>query len=292
MALEFQIYDYVEDHDVDDIHSEDEYKPIGDYIINVFGRTIDCKSVYAKITGFTPYFYIALPHEWSLDSKSEIKRKIEIIKIWLKSKENTKVWFRFKSTLLDIIYVKRKKTDIGFTFDIKTQEEKKYNFAKLIFNNSDGMKKFANFFDFNEIMIPTITNKPTRFKIYESNIAPMLKCFHIKKISGCSWVKSDNYKRIKSDKKESYCDIEINLDWNNLFPIQKDSNAPLIIASFDIECYSHDGQFPQAYRKKDQIIQIGITYTKLGENNPFRKWIACLNKTDPVEGVNVKQNLN
>jgi len=77
MSLEFQIYDYVEDHENIETDSDQKYKPLGDYIIHVFGRTIDNKSVYAKITGFTPYFYIELPSIWN--KKSEIKEKLKIL---------------------------------------------------------------------------------------------------------------------------------------------------------------------------------------------------------------------
>ena len=278
MALEFQIYDYVEDHA--NVESDEEYKPLGDYIIHVFGRTMDDKSVYAKVTGFTPYFYIGLPQKWQSNTKTELKKKVEILEKWLRSKDNKYVWYRFKDTLLSVDYVKRKKTD-GFTND------KEYNFARLVFRNSDGMKKFASLFEKNGIMIPGITTKPVTFKLYESNLAPMLRCFHIRKISGCSWVSTSSFTKIKSTNKESYCNIEINVDWQDLSPIQKDCNAPLRIASFDIECYSHDGQFPQAYRKKDPIIQIGISYTKLGQSIPYRKWIACLDKTDPIDSIEV-----
>ena len=57
--LEFQLYDYQEDHQFDDDIEDD----IGVYIIHAFGRCADGKSVYAKIKGFTPYFYILLPNK-------------------------------------------------------------------------------------------------------------------------------------------------------------------------------------------------------------------------------------
>ena len=60
--LEFQIYDWMEDHE----------KPmnnfvLGNYIIHIFGRTMDDHSVYAKVKGFQPYFYIELPEDWKED---------------------------------------------------------------------------------------------------------------------------------------------------------------------------------------------------------------------------------
>ena len=139
MNLEFQIYDYIEDHDsIEDENSDNDSdvksNKLGEYIIHVFGRTKDDKSVYAKITGFTPYFYIGLPNKWDSYSKSEIKRKLGLLEKWLKSRDNNKIWSQYKDTLLKIDYVKSKKPE-GFTYDLTTNEERKFNFARLIFNN-------------------------------------------------------------------------------------------------------------------------------------------------------------
>ena len=284
MTIEFQIYDFVEDHDIVDIDTEDDHKPLGDYIIHVFGRTEEGKSVYTKITGFTPHFYLSLPESWEKLSKQEINKKLETMEKWFKSKENKKIWMRHRDTLQSIDLVKRKKAE-GFT------NGKEFNFARLIFNNSFGMKKFAYLLE-NEIMIPGITNKPTKFKLYESNLTPMLRCFHIRKIRGCDWVSIENYKKIKNSNKASTCELEFSVDWQNISPIKKDINAPLVIASFDIECFSHDGEFPQASRKKDCIIQIGMTYTKLGESIPYRKWIACLEQTSKFDNETIVESFD
>ena len=108
----------------------------------------------------------------------------------------------------------------------------------------------------NKIFIPRVTTKNTQFKTYEANLLSMLRCFHIKKVSGCSWVRIEKYDEITFEsEKMSYCDIELMVDWRDLIPIEKDCNAPLRIASFDIECTSIDGQFPMARRKSDQVIQ-------------------------------------
>ena len=43
--------------------------------------------------------------------------------------------------------------------------------------------------------------------------------------------------------KISHCDIEIKVKWTKIHKLEKDEIAPLIIASFDIETFSHDGKF-------------------------------------------------
>lgn len=279
--LEFQIYDWVEDHclDKEDDDSGSETNKMGKYIIHVFGRTMEGKSVYAKVTEFTPYFYIELPSTWTSLSKAKLDFKLKQFKDFLVSYNNKKVWSKFKSTLLDIELVTAKKAD-GFTNDSL------FTFARLKFDNSDGMKKFRMFFEENEI---DFEYKKYKFKTFEANLPPMFRCFHNRNISGCAWVQTSNkYFQVKKESmKESYCDIEINIGWKELSPIKKDVNAPLRIASFDIECFSHDGQFPQANRKQDAVIQIGVTYTYLGQSEPYRQYIACLDKTVPFDDKTV-----
>ena len=279
-TLEFQIYDWLEDHyrEPSEEDSGSEANKLGEYIIHVFGRTMDGKSVYAKVTDFTPYFYIELPQTWSALGEKKLEIKLKQFKEYLLSYNNKKVWSKFKNTLLDIESITAKKAD-GFTNDSE------FKFARLKFNNSDGMKKYRVFFEENEI---DFEYKKYKFKTYEANLPPMFRCFHNRNISGCAWVDTSKYVHIKKESlKESYCDIEINVNWKNLNAIKKDSNAPLRIASFDIECYSHDGQFPQANRKQDAVIQIGITYTYLGQSDPYRQYISCLDETVPFDDKTV-----
>ena len=63
------------------------------------------------------------------------------------------------------------------------------------------MRKFRSHFEEQGLYISSIQRTPIYFKTYEANLPPMLRCFHIRKISGCSWVKIDNYVEIEYNKK-------------------------------------------------------------------------------------------
>jgi DNA polymerase elongation subunit (family B) len=285
--LEFQLYDWLEGHEKkvdEDGECDDEEDLPGDFIIHSFGRCDDGKSVYAKIIGYTPYFYFLLPNKLQSKPKTYLEDIIKKTEYFLKGKENKKVFYKFRATLKEIQLVKLKRAE-GFT------NNKEFWFGRLVFDNADGMKKYKTFMENNEITIPCVPElaKPTKFRLYEANLPPMLRCFHIREISGCSWVQTDKYDLIENeDEKESRCDIEIRVDWRNLNPIKKDHNAPFRICSFDIECNSIDGEFPQAKRKGDSVIQIGATYTYIGKSVPYRQYIACLNQTNPVENTIVE----
>lgn len=279
--IEFQIYDWMEDHEKDEEEDEEDSEnnnsnDIGTYIIHTFGRTMEGKSVYMKIVNYTPYFYIKLPLNWD---KNDAKHNVNKMFGYFTSDMNKKVWSKFRSSLIKMDLVEKKSAE-GFT------NGKKYLFARLIFNNNISMKKFRYMFEQSTVYIPGITSKPLQFKTFEANLPPMLRCFHIKKISGCSWVSVEKYVAIDVNSRESYCDIELRVDWRDIISIKKDINAPFRTASFDIECYSSNAdKFPEAKNKNDCIFQIGTTYTCLGNLEPYRQHIVCLRETSPIDGI-------
>ena len=105
--------------------------------------------------------------------------------------------------------------------------------------------------------------------LYEADLLPLLRMCHKREITPCSWVKLKkgkySYNSIKTDKK-SFCQYEFSVDWTNLYPLDCEEIAPVLVASYDIECTSGDGSFPQPSRPADKLIQIGTTVRMF--NNP------------------------
>ena len=93
--LEFQLYDWLEGHETNNDDSDSEEPSPGDFIIHSFGRCDNGKSVYAKITGYTPYFYILLPDQLQNKSKSELDKSIN------KSKSNVYTNYNYNILLND-----------------------------------------------------------------------------------------------------------------------------------------------------------------------------------------------
>src|SRR3990172_8719433 len=114
--LVFQISDWDYYHEEDDGADATVQK----YIIRLYGTTKDEKKVYAKVNGFTPYFYVEIPKEWRNSKVSmfieELKRRVHV-----EQKASLKSW--------DM--VDRHKF-YGFT------NYKFYNFIRLVFHSYDG----------------------------------------------------------------------------------------------------------------------------------------------------------
>ena len=269
--IEFMIYDYIDSHEYDDSSDTPEDDILGSYTIHLFGRTENGKSVYAKVTDYTPYFYVKIPETWS-------KRKADIFVDYIRDK----VWGKYKGGLInhDIVY---RHIAQGFTAN------KLFKFVRLVFNNHDAMMRYSYIFK-NKLRVPRLDSIFKKYQVYETNILPMIRCMHIRDIKGCGWVQVNKKDAIIIDDetKTSRCDIELKVTWTKIKSIEKDSIAPLIIASFDIEVNSGDGKFPQAHRPDDKIIQIGTTFSKYGSSECFYQHMVTLGTCDDIENADVE----
>ena len=96
------------------------------------------------------------------------------------------------------------------------------------------------------ITIPSLNKTPFKFKIYESNISPFIRFIHTKEVAAAGWVKIPGGKYLvnRGEDKTSQCQIDIDIDFDTIEPIENNTIAPMLIASFDIECSSSHGDFP------------------------------------------------
>lgn len=232
------------------------------FIVRLYGRMATGESVFVKVLGFQPYFYIKVPKECTQQSSEYIIQKM------LKNAYGV-----YKNSIMKWKVV-RKHRFRGFT------DNKKYKFLKISFSTFAAFKyfryKLANP-DENEI----------KYKLYESNIEPFLRMMHINDIRSVGWIKVRKYKTLTES--QHTCDINLSVDWHDLNHHDDPTIAPFIIASFDIECISSDENFPNPERKKDKIIQIGTTFSKYGESECFHKTIITLGTCDNIPGVEVFQ---
>ena len=91
------------------------------------------------------------------------------------------------------------------------------------------------------------TNKDRRkiSEIYEGNIPPLLRYFHISQISPSGWVNIKNARPKGKHSKETHCTYEYEISRANIEPLNdKEDRVPYKICSFDIEASSSHGDFP------------------------------------------------
>ena len=212
----------------------------------MFGLNEKGLSCSIFVENFQPFFYIKVGENWDETTKNlyiqELKRKIGK---------------KFTNCILKTELVKKKQL---YGFDAG----KKYNFIYIEFLNQKAFNKTKNIWYKYEKKEKKLNPNAFIFRnfntqMYESNIPPLLRFFHIKGISPSGWIKIVNtnknkFKIINDDNnKITNCDYEIRVNQSNILPIiGKEKSVPYKIMSFDIEASSSHGDFPvpkKSYKK-------------------------------------------
>jgi DNA polymerase elongation subunit (family B) len=255
-TLKFQCISWLSE-DTDEYSDDNENK----FYISMFGRTEDGQSVALR-THFQPFFFIEIPQNWS---------KTQILQIESALRDRLEHWGKCDSDFLSISTLKRKKF-YGFT------NNEEFKFVRLRFSTKETMSKAVKVFQ-------TLKVFGKLFDLFEANVDPMLRFFHLQNIRPAGWCNTDH--AVECDK---ICNTDIEFeveDWKNIIGTNDEQIAPLIQASFDIETYSHDGGFPDP-NQDCEVIQIATTLQRFGEQEPYKRHIITLKQCNPIEGVEIQ----
>jgi DNA polymerase delta subunit 1 len=127
------------------------------------------------------------------------------------------------------------------------------------------------------------------YKIYEANIEPLLRFLHRTGIQSAGWIDTGSiciHQYLNNTKYDLFCQ-----DWKTLKPVECDEIAPLRIMSFDIECYSADGSFPNPNKSDNVIFQIAMTTKTFGSSTEPEKVCLCLKETHGHEWYKTEKEL-
>ncbi len=241
-TLKFQITDFFIPESDKNKKDFDDYDF---YSIYIYGTDDDNITYCLKVINFKPFFYIKPPDSWNdLEDKDiilKLKTKLSNEKYMTKSKFETNIIPHSLLKHLDKIEIVNKKDFWGFS----NNQDKR--FIKI-------SVKSQNLFDRLKYYFLSSTPKNEGFKLYESNIDPFLRFIHMKEIKPCSWISVKKYD-INDNIPDTICNRNITADWNNISALKVNKIAPLLIASFDIECTSSHGDFPVAIKNYKKLAQ-------------------------------------
>lgn len=295
--------DYTDESDISDDDSDnsleysnckDEYtsKSGKEYKIYLFGQTSDKKTISICCEQFTPYYYINIPNHWG---KEEGEKFLE----WILRQLDKRYLEGFVRMRLE-----KKKSFHGFT------NNENYNFMKLVFKNTMTMNKTIEIFvgkrpdpiDNSEIKyFKTFSNLDFKdypklkimgdieFKLYESNIEPLLRFLHIRNIEPCGWIKINGKDYVHNTPNHTSCDIDISCKWNAIHPYECADNMPFVIASFDIETDSSHGDFPLAKKDYLKVARELVEYWSM-INKKIDALKASQNEPEYIRMLNMKKN--
>jgi DNA polymerase delta subunit 1 len=239
----------------DDVDNEDAPKS---YVIDVFGKTRAGDSVCVHVP-FQPYLFVEVAKAWTPANASMLK-------------EELRKKMRGRGFDKDVLHAKllQRKKFYGFT------NNEQFTFCCLVFK-SHAACTYAG----------SILRKEG-YPLYESNVDPILRLLHIRDLESSGWMRVHRYAAVPAAERFTHCDVEVVAAHQDIERLALDEVGPIVLASFDIECVSSDGAFPNPNAEGCPIIQIATCFQRYGEPEPFQRHIVCLGDTAPVDGVDME----
>lgn len=263
------------------IKNEDDNKYQKVFTIQMFGVNEKGKTACINVKNYAPFFYAKVGDDWDESKKRQFMTQL-----------SGDLGESYADAITSSKLIQRKKL---YGFDGGRQ----YNFIQMSFKNEQAMKKAKALWYVQES--PTAERKlnpdgymfeETSAILYEAQIPPLLRLFHIKEISPSGWITLPRTKTKKLVKKTTSCDFEFEINYRDIIPLpNKETLVPFKICSFDIEASSSHGDFPlpiKNYKKlATNIVDICQEYERYDAE--FLKEIVFTafgySETAPVENV-------
>lgn len=242
--LDFNIYDEVREKETSsesDTSTEFKYKQdTKRFVIQMFGINEKGETFCLFVNDYKPFFYIKVGDDWTIERKSEFLNHLK-----------TKMGKYYENSICECKIINRKKL---YGFD----GGKEHKFILLKFNNTPALNKIKNLYYENGKNGRRLSDngyvfQDTNTYLYEANIPPLLRYFHIKEISPSGWICIPLKKAKQLMEKKTSCKYEYEIGHNDIIPLNnKETIVPYKICSFDIEASSSHGDFPvpiKSYKK-------------------------------------------
>jgi DNA polymerase elongation subunit (family B) len=212
--------------------------------IQMFGLNEKGETCAIFVRDYQPFFYIKVGDDWTIPQKGAFISHLK-----------EKVGRFYENSILDAEskLIKRKKL---YGFD----GGKEHKFILIKFKNVATMNKVKNMW-FQIKAGKQVLKRDgyiyfnTRTEIYESNIPPVLRFFHVHDISPSGWIgfEAKKAKQTHGALKTTTCTYEYEIASLDIVPLNsKETIVPYKICSFDIEASSSHGDFPipiKTYKK-------------------------------------------
>lgn len=284
--IDFTVYDSRNKRALDEIpqdssdeDSMDPHSPKSEpkFLIQMFGVNEKSETCSIIINDYQPFFYVKVTDNWT---DADTRALLFVISRQAK----------ISTDKMTANMVKQSKL---YGFD----GGRKYNFVRLSFKTISIMNRVKNLWyvrnhktgdrrlvNFRFRMQHQQQN--TELELYEANIPPLLRYFHINNISPSGWIKvpQSTSSTITGAEKTTSCTHEYNCSLKDVKPMaEKETRVPYKICSFDIEASSSHGDFPipkKTYKRLAMNIVDMLVSRGIGGNaaNSSPEMIAMLLK--------------
>ena len=253
-------------------------------VIRTYGLTQNGISVCLEILGFEPYFLLKLPPSWGKNKIKLLENRILGLVTYQKKNLSFQV-VKMKKLYFFDNYKDHTFLKISFKTDSARWDTIKALIPSEKENISPAVIKIQKTVQLN------IEGIRYNLDVYESTMDTVIRFIHLSGVKPSGIIGIDSSK-LKETKTRSTCQIVKSVNWKDVQPINEDWVAPFRISSFDIECTSKDGKFPQSDRIEDKIIQIGTTTRMFGTKYCCVRHIVTLKKSNDISDIKHKKGPN
>jgi DNA polymerase elongation subunit (family B) len=184
------------------------YKDTNNFIIQMFGVDDVGKTYSLTVEGFKPFFYVMVNDKWSIQMKEEFLAHLK-----------DKMGKYYSESITECKIIKRKKL---YGFD----GGKEHKFIFIEFTNMSAFNKAKNLWYTDYQRGHTLLKQGYKFnetdtKLYEANIPPLLRFFHIRDISPSGWIALPKKKTVllSGENKKTHCDFELSISFKNIISL-------------------------------------------------------------------------
>ena len=270
----FDVLNDVIEHPASSSDDEKEKKKNCDekkFLVQMYGINEKGETCSIIVDDFEPFFYIKVGDNWDLGKMNTMVREIK-----------SAIGEFYKDSITNFEMVDSQKL-YGFSAG------KKSKFVKIVFKNTVVMNKVKNLW---YLQLPDGQRRVKPFtpqtQLYEANLPPLLRFFHLTKIYPNGWVMVST-RAPQTPIKTTTCTYEYIASQTMIKPLpEKETIVPYKIMSFDIEAGSSHGDFPMPKKTYKRLaINMMDNYDKLMTNpkTMFRQMVLTAFKYDTVSGI-------
>jgi DNA polymerase elongation subunit (family B) len=269
----FDVLNDVIEHPASSSDDEKEKKKRGDekqFLVQMYGINEKGETCSIIVDDFEPFFYIKVGDNWDLGKVNTMVREIK-----------SAIGDFYKDSITHFELVDSQKL-YGFSAG------KKSKFVKLVFKNTVVLNKVKNLW-FQQLPDGSRRVKPfTPYtQLYEANLPPLLRFFHLTKIFPNGWVMIST-RAPQAPIKSTTCTYEYVASKTLIKPLpEKETIVPYKIMSFDIEAGSSHGDFPLPKKTYKRLaINMMDNHEKISPQM-FRQMVLAAFGYDAVHGIDL-----
>ena len=240
-------------------------------VVHLFGTMADGRSIRANVEGFEPFFYVRLPFG-TKSMQQEFKQRVEFL---VAASRDYSLKLADGSLDFEVSFCKRKLL-FGYTGGAS------YPFACLKVRSIAAWRALRSYFLDKECK-PTfqLFKDQPPLEVFEANLDPMLRFFHLRNLQPCGWVEAD----VEAEETDNTFQLDCN--WEEVSRVAKPPLpvAPFCLASWDIECYSENGEFPLPRKNYERIAKLLFVGARNGAHAVEMLRQAALYPENPPEGM-------